>query len=72
MNAQPTNDVVVRDFQKLPNGEICLIVPCYGYEHYESLPLVVTLLGLRYGKTGWNSDNGEAYYRTDAIIAVAA
>jgi hypothetical protein len=41
----------------------------YGmFQHYQSLPSVLIYEGRKYGKSCWNSDSGDAYYRTDMIF----
>lgn len=55
----------------LPNGEIELIVPCEDYDVYRKLPAAVEFQGVFYGKAGWNSDIGNAYYRSGKTYAIA-
>lgn len=42
---------------------------CRDYDHYVSLPDVVSYQGVRYGKTGWSSDRHYACYKRGAMIA---
>ena len=46
-----------------------LVVDCRDFDHYKLLPDVVSFEGAIYGKTGWNSDNGAAYYRNAPRLA---
>lgn len=53
-------------------GTICLICRCEGmYEQFCTLPDAVSFQGEIYGKTGWNSDRGQAYYKNTANVAFA-
>jgi hypothetical protein len=49
--------------------EFILETTCRDYDHYVSLPNVVTCDGVECGKTGWNSDRCQAYYKSTAIVA---
>ncbi len=40
-------------------------VGCNSYEHFRDMPNVVTHEGIRYWKTGWNSDNGNVAYSSE-------
>jgi hypothetical protein len=50
-------------------SDFVLEVAASDYYTYNRLPDVVEYDGRRYGKTGWNSDVGLAYYKTSAKIA---
>jgi hypothetical protein len=50
-------------------GVQCAVVGCADYDVYKHLPAAVSFEGRLLGKTGWNSDNGEAYYQSNASIA---
>lgn len=53
------------------DGGTCLTVDCSnGYDDFKSLPQAVTFNGKVFGKTGWNSDRGVAYYRDDEMVAL--
>lgn len=43
---------------------------CNDYDHYKSLPDVVSYGGELYGKTGWSSDRHYACYKRDAKVAL--
>lgn len=43
---------------------------CEDYDAYKALPAAVTFDGQVFGKKGWNSDKGRAYYGTDKLVAV--
>ena len=64
-----TKVVLVQTAAQLPSGVWVLEVSCADYEAFVELPKVVAFNGLRYGLTGWNSDSGMAYYRSDARYA---
>lgn len=52
------------------DGGVCLTVDCFGgHDKYKSLPQAVMFMDKVYGKTGWNSDRGVAYYRDDQPVA---
>jgi hypothetical protein len=51
------------------DGTTCLKVRCTGFEHFMQLPAAVMYDDRIFGKTGWNSDRGEAYYRDDQKVA---
>lgn len=50
-------------------GELVLETTCRDYDHYKSLPDVVSYSGEMCGKTGWNSDRQYACYKSGARIA---
>jgi hypothetical protein len=65
--------------QVVPNTLVAIIVGksddidyatvnCRDYDHYKSLPDVVSHNGVQMGKTGWNSDIGAAFYQSNANI----
>jgi hypothetical protein len=51
---------------------LCIVVDCTDFDHYKSLPAVVSHDGRLCGKTGWNSDTGRAYYQSNAMIVKIA
>lgn len=48
----------------------CLTTTCPDYDAYKALPDAVEFGGAVFGKTGWNSDRGDAYYKSDAMVAM--
>ena len=64
------NSLVVLNQDVLP-GEAILTVSCADFSVYKTLPAAVTYGGIAYGRTGWNSDRGHAYYKTGQRFAVA-
>jgi len=44
---------------------------CPDYDAFCALPKVVEMDAITYGLTGWNSDRGVAFYRSDAKMAKA-
>lgn len=64
--------VVVRAQHTLTSGVQALVVDCADYDAYQRLPQGVEFEGKRYGLSGWNSDMGCAYYRTDMRLAQRA
>ena len=53
------------------DGVMCVMVDCADFDHYKRLPQVVNYLGVRCGKTGWNSDTNRAHYQSNATIVTA-
>jgi hypothetical protein len=49
-------------------GETIAEVDCEDYDHFTTLPDVVSYDGIILGKTGWNSDTGRAYYKSRAQV----
>lgn len=39
------------------------------YETFKTLPSAIEFNGVRYGKSGFNSDSKIAYYRNDTLLA---
>jgi hypothetical protein len=75
MQATPVkNGIVIEEVNSYENVTF-LTVSLGGGEHWEmfqtysKLPPVVEYNGKFFGKSCWNSDNGRAYYRSDAAIA---
>jgi hypothetical protein len=54
----------------LPNGVRCITVVCNDHECLLALPRFVKFDGNVYGRSGWNSDDKIAYYRTDIQRAI--
>lgn len=54
----------------LPDGVTVLETACADYDTFRTLPRVIDCDGYVYGLTGFNSDQGYAYYRDDARTAV--
>ena len=50
-------------------GELILTTTCRDYDHFASLPDVVSYRGVECGKTGWSSDTMMACYKQGATIA---
>lgn len=63
--------VAVLSLETLPDGVQVVTVPCADYDAVQALPRAIELGGVRYGRTGWNSDRFIAYFRSDATIATA-
>lgn len=49
-------------------GETIAEVDCEDYDHFTTLPDVVSYDGIMLGKTGWNSDTGRACYKSRAQV----
>lgn len=57
--------VDIRKVECLPNGVVILVADCNSYSFFDKLPGFVRFKGNAYGKAGWNSDRGVAYFRSD-------
>lgn len=55
-----------------PDGEHYVVVPCIDFDTYKQLPGGAAFGGRAYGLTGWNSDQGLAYYKAGRAFAVSA
>jgi hypothetical protein len=66
--------VKVEQVQTL-GGVTALVVKCDGdnyvdwLDSYMAAPKVVEFEGERFGKSGWDSDTGAIFYRTDVMLA---
>ncbi len=69
MKAKPINDIPVNSFYTMPNGIRVAEVRCENYLGFSTLPGAVEVSNMRLGKSGWNSDQCVAYYRSDVLIA---
>jgi len=47
---------------------VCIMVHCQDYEHFRSLPQVLSHNGILCGKTGWNSDTNRCCYQSNAQL----
>jgi len=52
------------------DGVTVIETPCPDADAFAALPTAVSWGGRTLGRTGWNSDRGRAYYRSDARIAM--
>ena len=74
MIAKRVNDVLVQEMVEYA-GVSFLYVSLRGddnysmYKNYASLPDVVMVDNVKYGKSCWDSDKGMAYYRSDKVFA---
>jgi hypothetical protein len=50
------------------DGVGIISTPCRDYDDFSSLPRAVKFKGVPYGRSGWNSDLGCAYFRTDKSV----
>ena len=70
LDVQPIEGAILILDDQERDGIRCLSVACHDFDHFKSLPAAVRYDGQTFGKTGWNSDTGFGYYRSDAKIAV--
>lgn len=71
MKAIGKDVVSVLRVEALPNGVVVILTPCADYNVFNSLPFGIEFEGGIYGRSGWNSDRGEAYFRSDYNTAKA-
>ena len=73
MNATALNEptYLVRSECNL-DGRICISISCQDYDAFSVLPISLEYKGQAFVRTGWNSDNGEAYYKTGVHVARGA
>lgn len=57
--AKPVTDEILVAFESWG----VLSTPCSYHEQYLRLPQVIRYRNANYGRTGWNSDVGKAYYK---------
>ena len=69
MVAQAKLGIVIQAISQI-EGVGCLVTGCADYDEYRALPQVVRFEERLYGRTGWNSDRGVAYYQTNAMVAL--
>ena len=50
-------------------GKLVIETTCPNYDHYRTLPQVVSYQGIECGKTGWSSDTNRACYKSGAHVA---
>ncbi len=51
------------------DGQLVLETTCRDYDHYRTLPDVVTYKGVECTKTGWSSDRNYACYKEGGLVA---
>jgi len=62
MEATPVqNQVSVKEVGVLPDGVKFLTIGLY--DDYIKMPIALEYEGVQYGRTGWNSDKYEVYYK---------
>ena len=68
------NDYICFDRQEdVGNGVSCVVLRLRDYDDLANVPSVIEYEGRLHGKTGWNSDRMEVYFRTDAnMVRVVA
>lgn len=75
MKASIVTDAILINRVESTGRTKCLVVKLKETEHwemfceYQKLPSVVEFEGIVYGRSGWNSDTGEAYYKPDVVVA---
>jgi hypothetical protein len=65
----PTNDLVAIQIIE-QDGITWASTNCRDYDVFAALPQTVMLNGKRLGKSGWNSDRGIAYYKSNSTFLI--
>lgn len=68
MQVQVEKEMLVAEFITVIEGNTCIVVTCHDFDHYKRLPAVVSIHGIKCGKTGWNSDTNRCHYQSAANI----
>ena len=66
-DAMPYPGVSVCRVERLPGGVAVVVVPCSDAEEFAELSGALQFEGEVYGKSGWNSDSCEAFFRSDSL-----
>lgn len=69
MKSSIVQGAIVITAHHIIEGETVLETACRDYDHYKTLPAVVSYEGTVCGLTGWNSDRGYACYKSGAKVA---
>jgi hypothetical protein len=67
----PGSVEAINSYKDKVDGVFFVIVPCPDYDAFASLPAAIEYEEIVCGKTGWNSDRGEAYYNSKHGFAKA-
>jgi len=65
--------ILIERIESLPNKAKCAFarVAANDYDAFAAMSDVIEIDNELFGKTGWNSDTGEVFYRSDAMFARA-
>ncbi len=70
MMARPTHGAIaIKEACQLPDGVRVVTIDVADYEGFARSPHAIEYDGELYGRSGWNSDRYEVYYRSDRIAA---
>lgn len=69
MKVTPRADLIRVISYFVTDGQEIISVDCEDFTEYKSLPHVVEFEGQILGKTGWNSDKNQAYYKSNILLA---
>jgi hypothetical protein len=69
MKAEVVAGAIPVETEHLLDGKVVLETTCNDYDHYSSLPGVVTYNGTTCKKTGWSSDTNRACYKQSYMVA---
>lgn len=71
LNLKRDVDRLVVHQHEVFEGVHYITATCYDYEHFRSLPDVISFNSQICGKSAWNSDKCVVYYRSDMKFARA-
>jgi len=70
MLAKPIQDAIaIKEACTLPDGVKLVTIDVADYAGFARSPHAIEYDGELYGRSGWNSDRYEVYYRSDRIAA---
>ena len=69
MKAKIIAYISISYYIELPDGVFVAETSCPSQEYFEELPEAIEFKEKKLGKSGWNSDIGRAYFRSDVKLA---
>lgn len=70
MLAKPIQDAMtIKTASTMPDGVKVVTLDVADYVGFIRSPHAIEYDGERYGRSGWNSDRHEIYYRSDKLVA---
>jgi|2_EtaG_2_1085320.scaffolds.fasta_scaffold00571_21 hypothetical protein len=69
MIATTVGYVRISYYMTLPDGVFVAEAACLSNDYFNELPDAIEFRNNILGKSGWNSDIGKAYYRSDVQLA---
>lgn len=69
MKAKIIDYVAISYYLTLPGDIFVAETVCLSQDYFSELPDAIEFKDRKLGKSGWNSDLGKAYYRSDILLA---